>query len=77
MPLNPESLESLITGFAGQILQPNDTGYDEARQLHNGSIDKRPALIARGSVRSQVTRREQPMGPLPQRGLGRQLCHQR
>ncbi|MDA1174511.1 MAG: FAD-dependent oxidoreductase, partial [Chloroflexi bacterium] len=47
MPLDTEALESLIIGFAGQILQPNDTGYDEARQLHNGSIDKRHAIIAR------------------------------
>jgi hypothetical protein len=46
MPLDAEALESLITGFAGQILQSGDTGYDEARRLHNGSIDKRPAIIA-------------------------------
>jgi FAD/FMN-containing dehydrogenase len=33
--------------FSGQLLQPNDPGYDEARKVHNGLIDKRPALIAR------------------------------
>jgi len=33
--------------FAGQLLQPNEAGYDEARRLHNGLVDKRPALIAR------------------------------
>ena len=33
--------------FAGQLLQPADPGYDDARQVHNGLIDKRPALIAR------------------------------
>jgi FAD/FMN-containing dehydrogenase len=33
--------------FAGQLLQPGDPGYDEARRVHNGLIDKRPALIAR------------------------------
>ena len=29
------------------ILQPADAGYDDARRVHNGLIDKRPALIAR------------------------------
>lgn len=36
-----------IEGFAGELLQPEDAGYDEARRVHNGLIDKRPALIAR------------------------------
>jgi FAD/FMN-containing dehydrogenase len=29
------------------LLQPGDAGYDEARRVHNGLVDKRPALIAR------------------------------
>ena len=33
--------------FAGQILRSGDPHYDEARRVHNGLIDKRPALIAR------------------------------
>jgi FAD/FMN-containing dehydrogenase len=33
--------------FAGQVLQPADAGYEEARRVHNGLVDKRPALIAR------------------------------
>ena len=33
--------------FGGDLLRPGDPGYDEARRLHNGMIDKRPALIAR------------------------------
>ena len=33
--------------FTGQVLLPADPGYDEARRVHNGLIDKRPALIAR------------------------------
>src|SRR6266571_1430317 len=36
-----------LTGFSGELLRPPDTGYDEARRVHNGLIDKRPALIAR------------------------------
>jgi hypothetical protein len=37
----------LAQTFTGQLLQPGDLGYDEARRVHNGLIDKRPALIAR------------------------------
>ncbi|HEX4866644.1 MAG TPA: FAD-binding oxidoreductase [Acidimicrobiales bacterium] len=37
-----------------EILRPNDAGYDEARRLHNGLIDKRPALIARCRTAADV-----------------------
>lgn len=37
----------LAKTFGGQLLQPSDMGYDVARKVHNGLIDKRPALIAR------------------------------
>jgi FAD/FMN-containing dehydrogenase len=37
----------LADGFSGEILHPDDAGYDAARTIHNGLIDKRPALIAR------------------------------
>src|SRR5678810_935661 len=41
------SVSQLAPSFAGRLLQPSDSGYDEARRVHNGLIDKRPALIAR------------------------------
>ena len=37
----------LADGFTGQLLRPGDAGYEEARKVHNGLVDKRPALIAR------------------------------
>ena len=46
MSATPPAAE-LIKSFAGQLLHPHDEGYDEARKLHNGLIDKRPGLIAR------------------------------
>lgn len=33
--------------FSGRLLRPADIGYEEARKVHNGLVDKRPALIAR------------------------------
>jgi FAD/FMN-containing dehydrogenase len=38
---------ALASTFSGQLLQPADAGYDDARAVHNGLIDRRPALIAR------------------------------
>src|SRR5690242_11125283 len=35
-----------LDGFRGALTAPRDPGYDEARAVHNGSIDKRPALVA-------------------------------
>ena len=34
-------------GFRGELLRPADEGYEEARGLFNGMIDRHPALIAR------------------------------
>jgi FAD/FMN-containing dehydrogenase len=45
--LKEESVAVFRAACSGQILEPGDTGYDEVRQVHNGLIDKRPALIAR------------------------------
>ena len=42
-----ERASSLESEFSGTLLQPEDAAYDEARRVHNGLIDKRPALIAR------------------------------
>lgn len=37
----------LATGFSGEVLHPDDPAYEAARAVHNGLVDKRPALIAR------------------------------
>jgi FAD/FMN-containing dehydrogenase len=34
-------------GLRGQLIEPTDPGYEEARALYNGMIDKRPRMIAR------------------------------
>src|SRR3954454_9098676 len=33
--------------FSGDLYRPGDPGYEEARRVKNGMIDRRPALIAR------------------------------
>src|SRR4051794_11777572 len=33
--------------FRGEVLEPGDPGYDDARKVYNAMIDKRPAIIAR------------------------------
>ena len=38
---------SLAERFSGEIITPEDPEYETARQVWNGMIDKRPALIAR------------------------------
>ena len=38
---------TLASQLAGQLIRPGDHGYDEARLVWNGMIDRRPALIAK------------------------------
>jgi FAD/FMN-containing dehydrogenase len=40
-------IQEFENGFAGQVIQPDQAGYDEARKIWNACIDKRPGLIAR------------------------------
>jgi hypothetical protein len=45
--LESRAVEELATSFGGVLIRPNDATYDEQRRIWNGSIDRRPALIAR------------------------------
>src|SRR4051812_17725511 len=39
-------VERLRRGLKGDVVVPGDPGYDEARKVWNGAVDKRPALVA-------------------------------
>ena len=44
-PLDPEARQGFIEGVRGVVLASGDPGYDDARAIWNGLIDRRPALI--------------------------------
>jgi FAD/FMN-containing dehydrogenase len=45
--LEQAALGALEASFRGELVRPDDAGYDVHRKVWNGSIDRRPALIAR------------------------------
>src|SRR6185436_4781083 len=47
LTLEDTALAELTAGLRGVVIGRDDPTYDEARKIWNGSIDKRPALIAR------------------------------
>ena len=47
LTLDATALAELQGAFRGEIVGRDDAAYDEHRKVWNGSIDRRPALIAR------------------------------
>ncbi|HTJ44034.1 MAG TPA: FAD-binding oxidoreductase [Kofleriaceae bacterium] len=45
--LSAEVMTAFRAGFRGQVLTPDDAGYDEQRRVWNAMIDRRPGLIVR------------------------------
>jgi FAD/FMN-containing dehydrogenase len=47
--VNPDSalLDDLSGRVSGRVLRPTDDGYEAARKVHNGLVDREPAVIVR------------------------------
>jgi hypothetical protein len=45
--IGDQAVAAFATGMRGACFTPSDVGYDDARIVWNGSIDKYPAIIAR------------------------------
>ncbi len=44
--INQSSVQQFRESLRGQLIQPGDPSYDDARQIYNAMIDKHPLLIA-------------------------------
>jgi FAD/FMN-containing dehydrogenase len=53
-PVETEHARPLAAAIRGEVLRPGDAGYEEARRVHNGLIDRRPVLIVRCASVSDV-----------------------
>jgi FAD/FMN-containing dehydrogenase len=47
MTVEAHPIDALRLQLAGSVLAPLDATYDDARRVHNGLIDRRPALVVR------------------------------
>jgi FAD/FMN-containing dehydrogenase len=45
--LEEATVEEFGATLRGDIIRPEDEGYDEARKVYNAMIDKRPRMIVR------------------------------
>jgi FAD/FMN-containing dehydrogenase len=54
LALDRAALVSLGSTFRGELIGPRSASYDERRKVWNGSIDRRPSVIARCTCASDV-----------------------
>jgi FAD/FMN-containing dehydrogenase len=45
--VDERQMDELRTAVSGELLAPGDPGYEQARRVWNGRVDRRPAAIAR------------------------------
>ena len=52
--LDTALVDELAADIGGTVLRPQDSGYDAARAVHNGLVDRKPALIVRARTTNDV-----------------------
>ena len=52
--LGDAAIEQFKTGIGGNVITPEDPGYEEARRIWNGMIDRHPALIVESGSNQDV-----------------------
>ena len=76
--MNRAAIEELKKQVRGEVLQPSDAGYDEARSVYNVMIDRRPEAIVFSSgaedAAASVRFARQHEGPLSIRGGGHSVA---
>ena len=55
-PLDEAAIREFSSNVRGHLIRPEDDGYDEARTVFYGGIDRRPALIVRVANAIDVSR---------------------
>ncbi|MFG1812945.1 FAD-binding oxidoreductase [Kribbella sp. NPDC049174] len=67
-------VQALGEDFRGELIHPGESSYDDLRAVWNGSIDRRPGLIARctgvADIRSALAYARRTGGPVAVRGGG-------
>ncbi|MEN8504270.1 MULTISPECIES: FAD-binding oxidoreductase [Paraburkholderia] len=76
--VSSSAIDELKTAVRGELLLPDDAGFDEARSIWNAMIDKRPAMILRcagvADVRRGVAFARDNDLPLAMRGGGHNIA---
>ncbi|MDR6444455.1 FAD/FMN-containing dehydrogenase [Paraburkholderia terricola] len=76
--VSSSAVDELKTAVRGELLLPDDAGFDEARSIWNAMIDKRPAMILRcagvADVRRGVAFARDNDLPLAMRGGGHNIA---
>jgi FAD/FMN-containing dehydrogenase len=52
--LDATTIEKFKASLRGELIQPSDEGYDDARKVWNGMFDRKPAIIVRCVSTSDV-----------------------